>query len=255
MVDFFRDPIWQFLGVISGALLAIISIAITVNLTKSQSNKKILLYEILASTPLLALNQEIKDKIQIIYLGKNIENIHLVVIRLSNSGNTPISTKEYESPILFSFGHGTEIISVEIIETNPKSLKPDLQIQNNQVEFKPLLLNPKEYVAFKFLVTKFNGEIDVNARIIGLSAINRMINIPTQGISDQLFQLSLFIPFVAILGAIATAIVTTIPKSSGHALGLLISMMLIGLVTMTLQALLVRYLIKKSPSPAIKNTG
>ena len=58
MIELFRDPIWQFIG----AALAFIAIIVSVVTVVVQQRKKSLAYEILARTPLLTVNDEVKGK-------------------------------------------------------------------------------------------------------------------------------------------------------------------------------------------------
>ena len=86
-MDVLRDPIWQFIGAIIGFVAIIVPIVVYVFL---QRRKKGLSYEIIASTPLISLQQAIKDRVVILYDGIKIETMHLLLLRVFNSGTVPI---------------------------------------------------------------------------------------------------------------------------------------------------------------------
>ena len=59
MFDILRDPLWQF----AGAILAVLAIAISIVLYRLQRQSKELIYEIVSSTPLLGIQEEVDKKL------------------------------------------------------------------------------------------------------------------------------------------------------------------------------------------------
>ena len=98
MSEFFRDPIWQFVG----ALLALLAIGISIYFFFLQRKKKALSYRILTDTELLTVDEQIKGEIKIIYGKLPIQNVHLLVMKVENNGNMPILSSDFEEPLLFS---------------------------------------------------------------------------------------------------------------------------------------------------------
>lgn len=82
--DILRDPIWQFVG----ALLGLVAIGVTVYPFLVQKNKKSLSYKIENKTALLTVNDEIKGKLQIVYDGIPIKDVHLILYRWKCSNCT-----------------------------------------------------------------------------------------------------------------------------------------------------------------------
>ena len=80
---------------------------------------------------------------------------------------------DYEKPILISVGDKSTIISAVITEVDPKDLAIDFVVSKNCVNIKPVLLNPKDSVTFKFILldSKEVGEISVSSRIVGVKSI------------------------------------------------------------------------------------
>ena len=102
------DPTCQFIIVI---LLTIAAIVVSVIIYLKQRQRRSLSYEIVSATPLLSVEEDIKKDLQISYKGKPVEQVHLVMIKILNSGSLPIPSKDYEQPITISFGKQAKIDS------------------------------------------------------------------------------------------------------------------------------------------------
>jgi len=133
-----------------------------------------LAYEIQTNTPVLTISEQVAGKVKVLYEDKSIENAQLIVIKLLNNGNQPITSKDYERNFSCTFGENSKILSSEIIETNPEELNPNLPDNENQIILEPLLLNKNDYLVIKTLVADFKGKIDIDARIIGVSKISKI---------------------------------------------------------------------------------
>jgi hypothetical protein len=168
-MDFLRDQIWQFWGVVIGIFGVIVSAV----LVYIQRSKKRLTYSVITETPLLSVDEEIQGKIKIKYGRKSIQNIFLVVLKIENKGNVDIVSSDYEEPIVFSFSDA-EMLSAEIIEVSPKNLKPNINNQAAILTVTPILLNKKDYFVIKLLFSKYNKKVDVNTRIVGVKEIERI---------------------------------------------------------------------------------
>lgn len=168
MFEFLADQMWQF---IIGALIAIVTIIVSIIIYLKQRSRKRLSYEILSNTALLSVEEEIKNDIQLTYKGKVVEGVKLLVLRIFNSGNLPIVSADYERPIGIEFGKETRVLAAEVIEKNPANLQSTISIENRVVTLYPALLNPSDSVTIKMLVTKYENDFQVNSRIIGVSRI------------------------------------------------------------------------------------
>jgi len=132
----------------------------------------ILTYTVVTETALLSVDDEIKGKIKIKYGRKNIQNIHLVLLRVENKGNVDIAWSDYEKPIIFSF-EDSEILSIEAVDVSPKNLKPAITNGPSQFTIEPILLNKKDYIVIKLLFSNYGGKIAVDTRILGVKEIER----------------------------------------------------------------------------------
>jgi len=163
-----RDPLWQFFAVIVG----IIAIAISIIIFYSQRQYKELSHEIISSSPLLTKSKEIEGNVQILFDNKPVNNVYLVVLKLINSGNIPISAKDYELPLSFDFGEQSNILLADVTNTEPEGLKINLNIIKNKVMVNPFLLNANDTIILKILLSDYSSVIKPEARIYGVKDIS-----------------------------------------------------------------------------------
>jgi hypothetical protein len=169
MPEDLRDPVWQFIG----AVLAVLAIIVTLALYFMQRRRKILTYEILSRTPLLSVAEELEGKLQILFEGEPVQKVHLLVLKLANTGNVPVTTADYEKEVKFKFGDKTRILTAEVSEMNPSNLMATVSIDNESVVLKPVLLNSGDAVTIKALLSQFNGIVNVDGRVVGVKAIEK----------------------------------------------------------------------------------
>jgi len=171
-MGFLRDPIWQFFG----AVIACIAIGITLYLFILQRNKKALSYQVLTRTELLSVNKEIEGKIKIMFENMRVRYLHLVVIKVINDGNVPISVSDFFEPLIFSFGENARVLDAEVIEVFPKTLKPIISIEDkNRIKIEPSLFNSKDNFKIKLLIAQFGGYIEYQGRISGIGEIKEIV--------------------------------------------------------------------------------
>jgi hypothetical protein len=92
MVDLLRDPLWQFVG----AVLVVVALMVSVTIFFAEKKRKELSYEILSHSEILSATEEIEGKLKILFKGEVVRNVHLLIVKLINSGNTPITSTDYE---------------------------------------------------------------------------------------------------------------------------------------------------------------
>lgn len=172
MAELIRDPIWQFIITVFVTIVAVLT---PILLYLKQRKNKQLSYEIISSTPLISARREYKDKLNIFFEKKLVEQVHLLVIKLFNSGNLPILTDDYERHISLNFGEKAQTLTAEIINTDPKSLESSVGMLINgkgkEVTLSPVMLNDGDSITLKMLVNKFGGEVVVDGRIVGVKEI------------------------------------------------------------------------------------
>jgi hypothetical protein len=133
--------------------------------------RKKLSYEVISNTPLLSVNSEVKDRIKIYLDEREVTDVNLVMIKLSNTGNDTIHPKDYESAIVISFGNAN-LLSFELFERVPRDMPiPHTILFPNGVSLSPFLMNEDDSMTIKLLIS---GEVNaptITARIAGIKKI------------------------------------------------------------------------------------
>ncbi len=168
MINFLRDPIWQFIG----AILAIVTIIISIYLYYLQKTKKSLAYDVLIDSPLLSTKDGLESRVQILFDNKVVQNVSVFAVKISNDGNVPILAADFAEPLCILFGDNAKILEAEVFECYPTSLKPKIIIQKNNITLEPLLLNSGDSITLKLVLSKEKKSFEANARIVGVSKLS-----------------------------------------------------------------------------------
>lgn len=168
-MDFIRDPLWQFVG----AILGILAIIVTIILFFIQRRKKSLTYEIISRTSVLSASDEVSGKLQILYQGEAVRKVNLLVLKLANTGNVPITTLDYEREVSFIFTDCEKILSAELSEVQPTNLAAEIVTKEKSVSLKPILLNPGDSIILKLLISGFDNKIEIDGRVVGVKSISK----------------------------------------------------------------------------------
>lgn len=167
MSEILRDPLWQFIG----AILALIAIGVSILTYLLQRNRKSLSYEVLSDTPLLTMKEKLEGKLRILYEGTSIKNTQLLVIRILNSGNMPIRAEDYVLPLEFEFGNSAKILSAEVTDKVPDNLPANVTVNDHGFRLEPTLLNSKDSITVKVLVSDYQERPKAVARIDGVTSV------------------------------------------------------------------------------------
>ena len=180
-MDFLRDPIWQFVGV----MIAVVTLYFSISIPLQQKNKKEVLYEIVSTSSLSSFKISSKIKMSILFAGRHLSDVSLVYLKLWNNGSAEIEPNDYIEPITFNFGTGVKILEAIVLDTEPKDIfeKVTIEQSTHKIIIHPLLLNSKDYVILKVLLDKFEGVINVNARIKGVKQVKNLTetDLPSSG--------------------------------------------------------------------------
>lgn len=167
MLDILRDPVWEFVGGV------VITIVIGVIAWWTQRRRKALSFDIISRTPLLSAEDEVKGKLQVLFYGEPVQDVHLATVMIINSGNVPIISADYERPVNLSFGEEAQILTAEVTETNPDSLQVSVDIEATRIVLRPVLLNGGDSITLKLLINRLGG-ISVDGRIVGVKDIREL---------------------------------------------------------------------------------
>jgi hypothetical protein len=167
MLNLLRDPIWQFIGCFVGLLGIVIGAWIS-----SRGQVRKLTYEVISQTPLLNFNSDsMNRRVRLLVDGRSVHNAEIVLIKIANTGSTPIKPDDYERPLRVVTGESSEILDVEIVHTNPKNLVvPISAVEDTSLTIGSILLNPKDSFVIQAVVIP-RVEISVDGRIAGIKEI------------------------------------------------------------------------------------
>lgn len=164
MIEFLQDK--QFIG-----LLLPIGATVVIFLIQLWLRRKALSYEIISRTPLLNPQEKDKRNLQILFDNNQVQDVDIIEVEIFNSGNEEIRPNDYERPISVNFDKNTQILTAEVAKVNPLNLKPSVKIEGISVILEPLLLNKKDSIKLKMLVSKCSNNPTVSARIAGVKEI------------------------------------------------------------------------------------
>lgn len=189
-----------------GAIAGIIAVIVAVYTYWRTRRKPSLSYEVLAEDPLISIGEEIKGKLQILFNGNPIENVHLLLLKFTNDGNIPIAATDFEQPLTLNLESGSSILSAEYVKATPENLPVSLKVNDNAVIFDPILLNPTDSFTSKLLVGQYSGKFHVDARILGVRDIQPS---KKKGIERIWYRVSIAVIFIALVVSIALAIISS----------------------------------------------
>ncbi|MBU7047991.1 MAG: hypothetical protein HXS54_16250 [Theionarchaea archaeon] len=158
--------IWQVLPVVA----AFVTIIVTICLYILGQKKKELGYEILENLSLVSVEEDVKDRIELYFDKKKVSDVSLILFRVINTGNIPITKNDFEKPIVVSFGDNARILEISTEKTEPQNLEVEFKLKESSMEIDPALFNPKDYVIFKVLAGQCEG-VNMITRIVGVKEI------------------------------------------------------------------------------------
>lgn len=203
MPPILRDPVWQFVAVILGFTGIVTAVVLYV----MQRRRKNLSYEIISRTPLLSAREELAGRFQILFEGKRVKEVQMVVVRITNSGNVPITTTDYERPVSLDLGDKAEVLGADVTDTKPDGLEVSIGVkERRRVVLNPSLLNPNDSITLKLLVSAYQGSLTVSGRIVGV----RQIRIRGKGKEAVRFLLLAWV--AAGVVALGTDVLRTLPR-------------------------------------------
>src|SRR5437899_789086 len=141
------DPFWQ-------SIIGIVAVITAIVIYLLQRKRKALSCEVVERTPLLTREEEIGSELQVMFKGMAVQDVYLMAIKILNSGNTPITSSDYERQVSIGFGKDSKILSAQISNCSPESLQPAIHYEDERLSLVPILLNSGDSINIKALVIK-----------------------------------------------------------------------------------------------------
>lgn len=137
--DFLHDPnaIASWIGTAVGILGVGVAIFGIFYPLRKQRNRKEITCQVRADSPVVSVNEEVKDRIKIEFDGQKIEEMSFVILKIWNSGDVSVKPSDYIDPITFNFGD-REVLDVSIVSMEPESLIKPEDLQKFLADNKPL---------------------------------------------------------------------------------------------------------------------
>ena len=187
MLKILRDPAWQI-------ALTLFAAWVAYRIYRLQKGHRELAFGTISKRSLLSISEELSGRVVVTLDEKPVENLHLIVFGLKNSGTESILPRDFDRPTILSFKENVEVLSWQVIKEHPTNLRAEVTLKNNQFEVMPLLLNCGDYITLQALVSAENPSISADIRILDIDHPVPLINsIPPvtllQGLKNLTFNL------------------------------------------------------------------
>ncbi|HFG1785122.1 TPA: hypothetical protein ACGF4J_002863, partial [Vibrio cholerae] len=114
------------------------------------------------------------SKLSTSFDGEELNSAYLSRIMIINSGNVPISRDDFDSDVTIKMGTDIGILGIRIEESSPFNLGVEYYFNENEFNFKGLLLNPNDSFVIETLSKGRPTEITVQSRISGIDRPRQM---------------------------------------------------------------------------------
>ena len=143
------------LAVASLVLAVIVPVAVYLAARQSKS----LSFTVVARSPLVDVSQPQIADLEVSYRGEKIQRVESVTLLFENSGNVSIAPHDFENgkPMQVILEKDCRVLSAEVAQTSPSSLKPKVSANSTGVAIEPLLLNAHDRFALTVVVSGSAG--------------------------------------------------------------------------------------------------
>ena len=207
MMDFIKNN-WKW---IITTIVALLAATIPLFTHWASFEIKSLSYVIVSKSPLI-LAEEKNEDLVVKFKGEKVSDPYLTVIKITNTGETPIRSEDFESPIKISLGNDINILSKNIVEKSPDSLLIKATISNKSLLIDPTLLNPSDSFTIKLITSNNEPDIYVSARISGIKEITTIQDNNTELL---LVKNVFYLIWVVLIGICYSVITTALIRKDG----------------------------------------
>jgi hypothetical protein len=139
----------------------------------------------------ISINEKLED-VTVMYKGRTVENLRVVIVKVWNSGNIDITEDDFSIPVSFcpeQTARGNSLVVAQIVEAPEASgaeLYPyAIDHHSYRTALKKMLFHPGDCVTVKIIIADYGGEnldVNVTGRIKGIKAFNKKAFVPDDGI-------------------------------------------------------------------------
>ncbi len=163
LVNVLSNPIWQSLGILISVFLSII-------LYRKQRSRKEIVCDLIYDATVLSAADEVRKRVKFLLDNKPVEDLCVVLLNIWNSGNAAVKPSDFRRPLRIDFG-GADVLEAGILDTTYSDIKEEaeasLKVNAKDLTFEPLLLNSKDSIKLKVLLTGHTSNtVHVDTHII-----------------------------------------------------------------------------------------
>ncbi len=209
---------WPVFFQVAGLVVGVVAIVLTVYFSVRAERTKSLTVRYLGERPLISVDGRATQQLQISLGGQLVRSPWLFSIRLENSGNQPIETRDIEAPPHLAFSSAS-VVGAEIVGRSQPALAASVAHKDGIVTIQHGLLNPGDWIAVDVLVDGDPGVPSVSARISGISVLSEVRPAPGPSIARAtLFPLPLPLTYAMLIIASLASAVLLLTSVAGIAL-------------------------------------
>ncbi len=166
-------------------IATLFGVTVSVLLWIKNQRRKELSYQVLRCESLVNVRGEAKRRVEVRFDGRPVEDAHLVVVGIANTGHMPINSGDYQGRLAICVNPGSSILMADVIETVPGDLDERLPQQNGQrsliekiqkdrLILQPVLLNEEDSLSVQMLVKNYAGKVTVSGHVQGVRTIRHI---------------------------------------------------------------------------------
>ena len=149
MEQFFRDPIWQFVGV----AISLVALAVAVIAIRFQQQRKSVGYNVSDDHPVFYLfNDALKERLQVTLDGVAVQGLRTIDVVFFNEGNVPVLPTDYVSSLRVAFPASVRVLAAGVKESTPEDLGVSVYEAEGGHVLSPALINPGDELVLQFLL-------------------------------------------------------------------------------------------------------
>jgi hypothetical protein len=163
-----KHPAWAVVGVV----LMAVTVFIAYVTLRGQQHHKALVCRVVSSSRLLAAPQGAAAAVlDVSYAGSRVAEPWLAILEVSNSGDIPIPSADFERPITVEF-QGTAKVLSATASSDVAALEPTIETKANSIVIPPVLLNPSDTITLSVLCDGECSDFRVETRIVGVKSVD-----------------------------------------------------------------------------------
>ncbi|TAJ76718.1 MAG: hypothetical protein EPO42_11890 [Gallionellaceae bacterium] len=146
--DYLRDPVWQFIGAIISLLALVVTLWPNLKITAGEPTMSMCNYQQFSVFNTDPAPPDVRDKLRLIFRGKEIPVTELSVTQfcLSNHTGRVVENSDFVQPLSFTPSEGVDVIYVRSYrEESTTAVATNWRhSEKNKWEMTPTVLNPEE---------------------------------------------------------------------------------------------------------------